>query len=257
MMALHPDFLRLPLAHRGLHDRAAGRIENAPASFVAAIEAGFGIELDLQLSADGQAMVFHDYELDRLTTETGAVSQRTAAELGAIRLTDSDDCIPTLPEVLALVAGRVPLLIELKDQSRTLGTDGIGPLETATAAALQRYIGAVAVMSFNPHAVSAFAVHSPDTCIGLTTGGFAPKEYPNTPAERLSQLTDIADFDATGASFVSHYVAELDAPAIAALKSRGIPVLCWTVRSPEQEADARKVADNITFEGYPAPHSAP
>ena len=256
MTALHPDFLRLPLAHRGLHDRAAGRIENAPASFTAAIAAGYGIELDLQLSSDGQAMVFHDYELDRLTGETGFVSQRNAAELGQITLTDSTDTIPTLPEVLASVAGQVPLLIELKDQSRTLGTTGIGPLEQATARALADYAGPVAVMSFNPASVAAFVHHAPGIPVGLTTGGFDPDYYADTPARRLADLTDITDFDAVGAQFISHYVEELATPAIARLKARGVPIFCWTVRSADQEATARQIADNITFEGYAAPFPA-
>src|SRR5690606_2594929 len=110
-----------PIAHRALHDRAAGRIENSPAAIRAAIDHGYAIEIDLQLSQDGVPMVFHDEDLERLTEETGPVNARPAAALQAIRLAGGGDGIPSLAEVLALVAGRVPLLIELKDQSRVMG----------------------------------------------------------------------------------------------------------------------------------------
>ena len=118
---LPPSFLAAPIAHRALHDRAAGRPENSVEAIEAAIAAGYGIEIDLQLSADGRAMVFHDYDLARLTGEKGAIQRRSASELGAIRLLGGVTGIPTLPQVLDLVAGRVPLLIELKDQDGALG----------------------------------------------------------------------------------------------------------------------------------------
>ena len=106
--SLPPEFLSHPLAHRALHDRAKGRPENSRAAIRAAVAAGYGIEIDLQLSADGVAMVFHDEELGRLTEATGWVNQRSAAALGALRLRDAADGIPTLAEVLALIAGAVP-----------------------------------------------------------------------------------------------------------------------------------------------------
>ena len=117
---LPQSLIRLPLAHRGLHDARAGRIENAMASFQAAVSAGYGIELDIQLSADGQAMAFHDYKLDRVTGETGLVREKTAAALTSIRLTGSDGTIPTLREVLALVDGKVPLLVEINSRPPSL-----------------------------------------------------------------------------------------------------------------------------------------
>ena len=100
-------FLRAPIAHRALHDRARGVIENSPSAIRAAVKAGYAIEIDLQLSSDGVAMVFHDDDLDRLTAERGPVAARTAAELGRIELKDSTDTIPTLAQVLDLVGGRV------------------------------------------------------------------------------------------------------------------------------------------------------
>ena len=153
---LPESFLKAPLAHRAYHDRSARRPENSRAAVRAAVAAGYGIEIDLQLSSDGQAMVFHDYDLKRLTGHGGRVRARTAAELGAIRLLDAEDGIPTLAEVLAIVGGRVPLLIEIKDQDGAMGP-GVGPLEKATARALQDYRGDIALMSFNPHSVAALA----------------------------------------------------------------------------------------------------
>lgn len=250
MTPLHPDFLRIPLAHRGLHERAMRRIENAPASFAAAVDAGYGIELDVQLSSDGQAMVFHDFVLDRLTAATGPVAAKSAQELGSIVLAGSGDTIPTLPAVLAQVSGQVPLLIEIKDQSQCLGPARIGPLEQAVADALQAYSGPVAVMSFNPHSILALANLAPGICRGLTTGDFNKTEYPEVDQRRLDALDAIEDFDAAGCAFVSHYIAELDHPRIQALRSAGVPVLCWTVKSEDQESRARATASNITFEGY-------
>lgn len=169
-------FLRLPIAHRALHDRAAGRPENSPGAIRAAIEAGYGIEIDLQLSADGVPMVFHDETLDRLTAETGPLAARTAAELRAIPLRDAADTIPTLAEVLELVAGRVPLLIEIKDQDGALGP-AVGALEAATAAALEGYGGPAAVMSFNPQSMAEMARLRPDLPRGLVTSSYDPTDW--------------------------------------------------------------------------------
>ena len=131
-MTLPAAFQTRPIAHRALHDRSDGRPENSRAAIRAAIARGYGIEIDLQLSADGQAMVFHDYALDRLTSARGAIRDRTAEALGAIALTGGDEGIPTLAEVLAITAGQVPLLVEIKDQDGAMGPD-VGPLEQATA----------------------------------------------------------------------------------------------------------------------------
>ena len=242
-------FLTRPLAHRALHDRAAGRPENSRAAVRAAVAAGYGIEIDVQMSSDGQAMVFHDEDLDRLTSLHGPVKARTAADLGQIRLRDAGDGIPTLPEVLALVAGRVPLLIEVKDQTLTMSeTDG--RLEAATAAALHPYAGPVAVMSFNPHAVACMARLAPQLPRGLTTSAYDPDDWAPLPDATCSRLRGIPDYDRTGASFISHEAADLSRPRVAALKAQGAAILCWTIRSPEAEDQARRVAHNITFEGY-------
>ena len=246
---LHPDILTCPLAHRGLHDRGAGRIENSTTAISTAIEAGYGIELDLQLSADGHAMVFHDYDLGRLTKEAGAIRQRSADALRQIELTGSTDKIPTLEEVLDLVASQAPLLLELKDQDGALGPN-IGALEDAVIRDLSGYDGPVAVMSFNPYSMIHIAKEAPSLTRGLTTGPFRATDWGLVPQATRERLRDIPDFEASGASFISHDVRDLQNPAVARLKERGIPVLCWTVRSTGAEAAARRIADNVTFEGY-------
>ena len=249
--ALPAAFLSLPIAHRALHDRAAGRIENSPQAVRAAVEAGYAIEIDLQLSRDGVAMVFHDEELDRLTGQHGPVSARTADELGHIRLTDSTDTIPTLDDVLHMIGGRVPLLIEIKDQTLTMApTDG--RLETATANALRGYVGPVAVMSFNPHSVARMASLAPDIPRGITTSAYDPQDWAPLPAATCDRLREIPDYDATLSSFISHEAADLPRPRVAELKARGAAVLCWTIRSLAAEREARRIADNVTFESYRA-----
>jgi glycerophosphoryl diester phosphodiesterase len=249
MSALPEVFRRLPIAHRALHDVTAGRPENSREAIRAAMAAGYGIEIDLQPSRDGRAMVFHDYDLGRLTPETGPVRGRDAAELAQIPLRGGEAGIPDLPEVLTLVAGRVPLLIELKDQHGQMGvTDGV--LEAATAEALAGYKGLVALMSFNPEMVVAMAALSPDLPRGIVTCAYTPEDWPLLREETRARLRAIPDYERAGASFVSHDVTDLANPRLAELRAQGAAILCWTVRSRETEARARQVADNITFERY-------
>ncbi len=248
-MTLPPAFLTTPVAHRALHDKTQGRPENSPSAIRAAVAAGYGIEIDLQLSADGVPMVFHDYDLGRLTCEKGPLATRTAAELGAIPLRHGTDTIPTLTQVLKIISGCVPLLIEIKDQDGALGPD-VGALEEATAAALHGYAGPVAVMSFNPHSIAAMDSFAPAIPRGLTTCAFNAGDWPTVPAANREHLAQIPDYDRTRSSFISHEAADLASPRVVALKSQGAGILCWTIRSPQAEAEARKVAHNITFEGY-------
>ncbi|WP_170329674.1 glycerophosphodiester phosphodiesterase family protein [Ruegeria arenilitoris] len=246
-------FLRTPIAHRALHDKSDSRPENSRAAIRAAVEAGYGIEIDLQRSSDNRAMVFHDYDMTRLTGQSGPIQQVTAAQAKATQLLHADDGIPTLDEVLEMVGGKVPLLIEFKDQDGAMGTD-VGPLEADAVRALQGYDGPVALMSFNPNSVAELARLAPHLPRGIVTCSYQPK-VELLPLTVCDHLRDIPDFDRVGASFISHEVADLSRPRVAELKARGVPVLCWTVRSPEQEAQAREVADNVTFEGYLAPHA--
>lgn len=247
---LHEDFLTRPLAHRAFHDAAARRPENSRAAIQAAISAGYGIEIDVQRSADDVAMVFHDYWLDRLTDDSGRVDERTAEKLSRIVLRGGDEGIPTLADVLKIVAGKVPLLIEIKDQDGAMGPD-VGPLEQSIANDLKDYAGPVAVMSFNPHSVFEMARRAPEVVRGLTTCAF-DNAGAHLPAEVCARLRDIPDYDAAECSFVSHDWRDLARPRVAELKAQGAAILCWTVKSPLDEAKARKIAQNITFEQYRA-----
>ncbi|WP_298858544.1 glycerophosphodiester phosphodiesterase family protein [uncultured Sulfitobacter sp.] len=245
---LPPSFARLPFAHRALHDVTDGRPENSRAAIRAAIAAGYGIEIDVQLSGDGAAMVFHDYHLERLTDVQGAVQLLTADALKSTPLRGGNEGIPDLAEVLEIVSGQVPLLIELKDQDGAMGPK-VGALERATAQALVGYEGDVAVMSFNPHAVATMQVLAPDLPRGLTTSAYRPEDWPLSE-EVCAVLRGIPDYDRVGASFISHEVSDLESARVAELKKAGAVINCWTVRSAEQEVQARRVADTITFDGY-------
>ncbi|WP_375687331.1 glycerophosphodiester phosphodiesterase family protein [Pseudooceanicola sp. LIPI14-2-Ac024] len=249
-------FLQAPIAHRALHDIADGRPENSREAIEAAIDAGYGIEIDLQLSADRRAMVFHDYDLKRLTAERGRVRDRTAADLGAIRLKGGQTGIPTFAEVLDLVAGRVPLLVEIKDQDGQLGP-GIGILEEAAAGDVKGYDGPLAFMSFNPHSVRVLSGFAPEVPRGIVTSAYRPQDWPLIPGPTRKRLREIPDIQAARASFISHEARDLSRPRVAELRARGTHVLCWTIRSPEAEAKARKFAQNVTFEGYAAAIPAP
>lgn len=248
-MTLPASFLTRPISHRGLHDRAHGIVENSRDAFAAAIEAGFGIECDLQLSADEQAMVFHDYDLRRLTDMSGAVRQRTAQELEQMSLTNSANQIEMLPALLEQVAGQVPLLIELKDQDGAMGQN-IGALEARTAEALNGYQGDVAVMSFNPHSTARLNALIPDIPCGIVTSAYKQEGWEFLTAATRDRLRKIPDYQSSGACFISHEARDLDRPRVTELKQAGAAILCWTIRSQQEADTAFEIADNITFEGF-------
>ena len=172
------SLLDRPIAHRGLHNIREGRPENSHAAIEAAIAYGYGIEIDVQLSSDGLPMVFHDYHLDRLTDQKGAIAQHDAERLSRLTLRGGSDTISTLKETLAQISGKVPLLIEIKDQDGGL-SNNVGPLEIKVSQALKNYSGDVAVMSFNPNSIAAFAKNSTDIPVGLVTDRFQAKDWPS------------------------------------------------------------------------------
>lgn len=246
---LDDRFLTVPITHRGLH--APGVPENSLAAARAAIEAGYGIECDIQPGPDGEPLVFHDYQLTRLTGRQGFIAATDAQTLASLRLLGTDEPVPTLRQLLDLVAGRVPLLIEIKDQDGTCGPN-TGTLPARTAEVLQGYDGPVAVMSFNPHMIAAFRAAAPDIAVGLTTCAFAEGDWARVPPERRKALAAIVDYDRVGACFLSHDKGDLANPRVDALRAAGAGILTWTIRSPAEEDAARRVAHNVTFEGYDA-----
>ncbi|SET07035.1 glycerophosphodiester phosphodiesterase family protein [Oceanicella actignis] len=256
MTRLHPDFRGMPIAHRGLHDLndPARAPENSRAAARAACAAGYGVETDVQISSDGEAMVFHDDCLDRLVPgHAGPVRARSAAELGRMTLMGGTETIPTLAELMELVD--TPLLIEIKRQHIDVG---VGPLERRVAELLPRARGPVAVMSFDPRVIAWFRDNAPQWARGLVSYGYGNAEaLASLSEEERGRLSRLEDFDALGADFVSFGARDFPSPACAALRARGVPVLCWTTRSQEEDDRAREHADNVTFEGYAARRPAP
>lgn len=223
-------------AHRGLH--GGGRVENSPSAFAAAIARGLGIECDVQRSRDGQAMVFHDWDLDRLTGESGAVKVRDSAELAQIALTGSGDTIPTLAQLLAQIAGRVPLLIEIKSRREVR----YAPLCFAVRRALEGYRGPVAVMSFDPRAVAWFARHAPHIVRGLVV----TEEGRRTLSGRFRRHLSLWQ---ARAEFLAYDIRDLPSRFAGTQRRRGLPLLTWTVRSEELAERAKEHADAAIAEG--------
>lgn len=223
-----------PYAHRGLH--GAGVVENSRAAFRAAIALNHGIELDVQAARDGEAMVFHDATLDRLTDATGAVAAHTPIELGQMKLRGTDEVIPELPEILSLVAGRVPVLIEVKAK----GTH-VAPLCLSVRRALEGYMGPAAIMSFNPLVGEWFRENAPRIVRGLVVSEEDKRNLKGRLERWGSMMTAKPDF-------LAYDVRDLPSKFAAGARVRGIPVLTWTVRNAEAERRAFAFADEAIYE---------
>ena len=223
-------------AHRGLH--GPGVPENSPAAFAAAIERGMGIECDVQRSSDGQAMVFHDWELDRLTNEAGLVASLPAAQLGRVQLTGGNDTIPTLRQVLDQIAGRVPLLIEVKSRKDIR----IPVLCLAVLRVLEGYRGEHAVMSFDPRVPKWFKIHAPQTVRGLVV----TEENDQTLIGRMRRRMALW---LASPDFLAYDIRDLPSRFAAAQRKRGLPIASWTIRSAELRERAALHADAPIAEG--------
>lgn len=229
---MHPDLAALvarPIAHRGLHGCGRpGPVENSLGSARAAIAAGYGIECDVLLSRDGEAMVFHDERLDRLTDASGPLADREVADLTRLALSGSADRIPTLAQLLATIGGRVPLVIEIKSAA---GSDM--RLVERTLALLADYDGPAAIESFDPSPLRAAKALGTERPIGLV----GPIEAGHAPAADVLGVCD----------FLSWSIEDL--ARIAALHP-SLPRTTWTVRTPAQVAHARALETQIVFEGF-------
>lgn len=251
MRSYNPVFYTLdwligrPIAHRGLH--GAGRIENSLSAARAAVEANYAIECDVLLSKDGEVFVFHDDTLERLTEEKGRFGDRMAAALRQIKLKGSDETIPTLQQFLETVAGKVPLVIELKSN-----WDDDDSLAEKVAELLLDYAGPVAVMSFDPVLVEALRRIAPGLPRGIVAEWkMQASEWPGMSWWERFKLAYLLHVFWTRPHFVSYSARDL--PAIAPLIAHhvlGMKLICWTIRSVEQEKYARRWAEQITFEGF-------
>ena len=206
------------------------RPENSLAAFEAACAAGYGIELDARLTADGEAVVFHDDALDRLTAESGLLEERTLDELRAVTLLGGDhQHIPSLREVLDVIAGRCLVLIELKTPDCQEG-----PLEALTAELLAGYEGAAAVLSFNAKALACMARKRPETPRGINLD-----HAPDTDLLHQAQ----ADFLSIDKGLADH-------ADVRSWRANGGKAVTWTVRNADEAARLSGAVDNILFEGF-------
>jgi glycerophosphoryl diester phosphodiesterase len=236
-----------PLAHRGLHDASAGRIENTAPAFMAAITDNYGIETDLQISADGEAMVHHDDALGRLTEGDGRLADMSAAAIKAVRFRAGGGRILTLGELCDLVAGRATLVLELKSRF-----DGDVRLVQRVSTVLAAYAGPVAVMSFDPALIEA----ARRIAEGLPRGIVAERHYDHRewdrmPAGEKRHLAHLLHLPRTRPHFIAYAVKDL--PAVAPLVARmlfGLPLLTWTVRGEADRQTAARWADQMIFEGW-------
>jgi glycerophosphoryl diester phosphodiesterase len=249
---LDERFVR-PIAHRGLHDHARGIIENSRAAFVAAIAGGYGIECDLRAARCGTPMVFHDATLDRLTPRRGRVASFSGPALAAIAYA-SGDTILSLADLLALVGGRVPLLVEIKSEWRPLPAAFLDQIAAAAIA----YRGPIALMSFDPTVVAALRERAPAVPRGIVSGIYRNDDaegwWGNTlSAARQERLSHLLESRAAAPDFYAYHVAALPTPVTRFVREvLGMPLFTWTVRTAAERALTRSFADAPIFEGYKA-----
>lgn len=234
-----------PVAHRGLHDPASGIFENTLPAAEAAIGAGYAIEIDVQVTADGDAVVFHDWTLDRLTDRTGPVAGLTAGALSRLTIGGGEARIPTLARFLDVLAGRAPVFIELKSRD-----DGAPDLVAAVARALAGYDGPAAVMSFVPRALCHLAHEIPDRPRGSVSMRAAPDVTP--PMRRIRQFAraHLLHLGRTRPHFIAYHCKDLPVAGVTFARRRGLPVLSWTVRSRAEADRIAPYVDQIIFEDF-------
>lgn len=248
MLSRAPEWLTAaPVAHRGLHDATRGIVESTPSAFAAAIAGGFAIETDLQLSADGEAMVFHDDTLSRLTERNDDIRTLNATELKTVRFKTTSDRMLSLGELCEMTAGRVPLVVEIKSRF-----DGDRRLIKRIADVVRAYQGPLALMSFDPDQVLAIRDHVPDVPRGVVAERYyREEEWQALPPEKVRGMMGLRHAFRTRPHFIAYWIEELPAPAPwIARHIFGCVLLTWTVRTPEQRARAARHADQMIFEGF-------
>ncbi len=238
---------RRPIAHRGLHDIARGIVENTATAFQRAAGAGYGIELDIQITADGEAVVFHDDTLQRLTHAQGPVRAMTLDELKHVAFVATNDRIQSLSEAFAQIDGRVPLIVEIKSL-----WDGDFTLARRAAYLAQRYKGRVALMSFDPAMVRAVRDAAPALVRGLVAARFGPAIGPaNAALFRRLAMTHLLYAPLCRPDFISYdYTALRTLAPIVARSVFRLPLITWTVRNQQTADKVAFWADQITFEGF-------
>lgn len=231
-----------PIAHRGLWS-PAGAPENSLGAFQAASAAGYGIELDVQLSADGEAMVFHDDKLMRMTGVERRVRDLTAAELGELRLAGTDERIPTLLETLALIGHRAMVHVELKTPYGE-----VGPLEQRVHEVIADHNGPLCVIGFNPYSHAWFADRYPGVLRGLDS--YSYDKAPNMADEQRRSFARLEHVEIARPHFLALGLDMLPNERASKLRDAGMPIVAWTVRDPAQWDAIKGGCDNLIFEGF-------
>ena len=235
-----------PIAHRGLWS-AAGPPENSLGAFQAACAAGYGIELDVQLSADGEAMVFHDANLERMTGVAGRVADHTAADLRRMRLAGTDETVPTLAEALTEVGRRAMVHIEIKTPYGE-----VGPLERRVHAILIDHSGPTCVIGFNPYSHAWFADHHPKVLRGLDSYSYAGADARHLSPDVRKNYAQLGHVSIAKPHFLALGLDVLPSAKADAFRKAGMPVIAWTVREPGQWEAVKDHCDNLIFEGFAA-----
>lgn len=235
-----------PAAHRGLWS-PDGAPENSLAAFQAAAAHGYGIELDVQLTADGEAVVFHDDRLERMTGREGRLRDHTAEELGTFALKGTDETIPTLADTLALIGHRAMVFIELKTPF-----GDVGPLEKRVTDILVDHNGPTAVIGFNPYSHAWFADHHPQILRGLNSYSWNDDSARKLAPEMRKSLAALEQVEIARPDFLALGLDMLPSPRANLYRAKGMPVVAWTVRSPDQREGVRDHCDNLIFEGFTA-----
>jgi glycerophosphoryl diester phosphodiesterase len=230
------------IAHRGLWS-PDGPPENSLGAFQAACAAGYGIELDVQLSADGEAMVFHDDDLERMTGQPGKIGDHTAADLGQMRLKGSDERIPTLMEALVQVGHRAMVHVEIKTPYGR-----VGPLERRTHEVLIDHNGPTCVIGFNPYSHAWFAERFPGVLRGLDS--YSYKRAPHMDADQRASYARLEHVSIARPHFLALGLDMLPSHLANGFRIEGLPIVAWTVRDPGQWEAIRDGCDNLIFEGF-------
>jgi glycerophosphoryl diester phosphodiesterase len=244
-----------PIAHRGWHDKAEGRLENTAPAFRAAIEKGYGIECDLQGAEDGTPMVFHDLKLDRLVAASGPIAAFSPRTLARLHYRGQDEKILTFAHLLDLVGGRAPLLVEVKRN----GAPARKFLESIARQATA-YRGPIALMSFDRRTIAALGELAPAVPRGAVIGGRQLISGLWAAHSRTRTSPAASRLFASAPEGVAFYAVQIKLVAVArtwmsrraAHGTRELPLFTWTVRTPRQRARAARWADAPIFEGYEA-----
>ncbi len=229
-----------PIAHRGLHDNV-GIPENSMAAFHAAIDADIPFEFDVHLSSDGELVVLHDHNLQRLTGEDRSVEESDSRFICSLSLMGTEEKIPSLKDVLSLVNGQVPILVEVKNEGK------VGDLESKLLEVLQEYKGEFAIQSFNPFALEYFAKNASQMKRGQLSGSFKDEQLPFYVKFILSNMfLNIK----SKPDFIAYEMTHLKKISVRLQRYFGTPVLAWTLEHTEEVAEVLKDSDNIIFKFF-------